>query len=43
MTKPTDRTLTFSVFRHNPYDPESRPHMQEYVLEETPRMTLSGG
>lgn len=35
-----DRTLTFSVFRHNPYDPESVPRLQEYVLEQTPRMTL---
>ena len=34
------RRLTFSIFRHNPYDPGSRPRVQEYVLEETPRMTL---
>ncbi|MDP2949704.1 MAG: fumarate reductase iron-sulfur subunit [Chloroflexota bacterium] len=34
------RTLTFSIFRYNPYDPEFEPRMQEYVLEETPRMTL---
>ncbi len=34
------RRLTLSVFRHNPYDPESAPRMQDYLLEETPRMTL---
>jgi len=36
----SSRRLTFSVFRHNPYDPESVPRMQDYILEETPRMTL---
>ncbi len=36
----TNRTLTFSVFRFNPYDPEFEPRMQEYTVEETPRMTL---
>ncbi len=35
-----DRTLQFSIFRHNPYDPESLPRLQEYLLPETPRMTL---
>lgn len=35
-----NRTLTFCVFRYNPYDSEFGPRMQEYVLEETPRMTL---
>ncbi len=34
------RRITFSVFRHNPYDPDSRPRMQDYVLEETPQMNL---
>ena len=34
------RELTFRVFRHNPYDPDSTPRLQEFVLEETPRMTL---
>lgn len=34
------RKLTLSIFRHNPYDPESTPRMQDYSLEETPRMTL---
>ena len=36
----SSRRLTFSVFRHNPYDPESLPRMQDCLLEETPRMTL---
>jgi len=36
----SSRTLTLSVFRYNPYDAESAPHMQDFVLDETPRMTL---
>ncbi len=36
----SSRKLTLSVFRHNPYDPISRPRLQEFELEETPRMTL---
>ncbi|MGQ9573561.1 MAG: fumarate reductase iron-sulfur subunit [Dehalococcoidia bacterium] len=35
-----NRTLTFSIFRYNPYDPDLGPRMQDYILEETPRMTL---
>lgn len=34
------RMLTFSIFRHNPYNPDSRPRMHTFELEETPRMTL---
>lgn len=34
------RKLTFDVFRYNPADPHSQPHMQKYELEETPSMTL---
>ncbi len=34
------RTLRFSIFRHNPCDPASRPRMQDFLLEETPGMTL---
>ncbi|MBI4300521.1 MAG: fumarate reductase iron-sulfur subunit [Chloroflexi bacterium] len=34
------RTLHFSIFRHNPYDPQSVPRMQSYTLDETPRATL---
>ncbi|MEK7767170.1 MAG: fumarate reductase iron-sulfur subunit [bacterium] len=29
------RTLTFRIFRHNPADPASRPHLDEFTLEET--------
>ena len=35
-----NRQLTFSIFRYNPADPESEPRTQEYVLDETPAMTL---
>lgn len=34
------RQLHFEIFRYNPEDPESRPHMQAFELEETPYMTL---
>lgn len=34
------RTLTFHIFRYNPQDPDSTPHMQDFVLEETANMTL---
>lgn len=34
------RTLTFKIFRHNPADKKSVPHMQEYQVEETDTMTL---
>lgn len=34
------RTLAFDIFRYNPADPASRPHMQSYRLDETPSMTL---
>lgn len=34
------RKLTFSIFRHNPQDPGSRPRLEEFELEETPWMTL---
>jgi len=34
------RTLTFNVFRYNPQDPASAPHMSTYVLDETPALTL---
>ena len=36
----TDRKLTFLVFRHDPSDADSIPRMQEFTLNETPRMTL---
>ncbi|WP_029894308.1 fumarate reductase iron-sulfur subunit [Desulfohalovibrio reitneri] len=34
------RLLKFNIFRYNPQDPDSRPHMQEFVLEEAENMTL---
>ena len=34
------RTLTFKIFRYNPQDPDSKPHMQEYQLEEYPGLNL---
>ena len=36
----TPRRLTFEVFRYNPEDPESKPHMQSFELDEAPYMTL---
>ena len=34
------RNLTFEIFRYNPLDPRSFPHMQTFQLEEHPSMTL---
>jgi fumarate reductase iron-sulfur subunit len=34
------RTLRFDIFRYNPQDPASKPHMQQYFLDETENMTL---
>ena len=34
------RTLTFEIFRFNPEDPDSRPHTEEFQLEEQAFMTL---
>lgn len=34
------RTLHLEIFRHNPSDPESKPRMQHFELEETASMTL---
>ena len=34
------RTLTFHIFRYNPSDPASSPHMDTFTLPETERMTL---
>ena len=34
------RTLKFHVFRHNPADPASDPHIQVYEVEEGDSMTL---
>jgi len=34
------RQLTFEVFRYNPQDPDSVPHIDRFELEESPYMTL---
>ncbi|MEA4858630.1 2Fe-2S iron-sulfur cluster-binding protein, partial [Solidesulfovibrio sp.] len=34
------RTLTFNIFRYNPADAASSPHMDRFSLDETERMTL---
>ena len=34
------RRLHFEIFRYNPEDPDSTPHMQSYELDETPYMSL---
>jgi fumarate reductase iron-sulfur subunit len=34
------RELTFHVFRYNPQNPNSQPHLQTFLLEETEGMTL---
>ncbi len=34
------RLLKFNIFRYNPADDVSEPHMEEFVLEETDSMTL---
>jgi len=35
-----DRRLQFEIFRYNPQDTRSVPHMQTFYLEETDKMTL---
>jgi succinate dehydrogenase iron-sulfur subunit len=34
------RNLTFHVFRFNPLEPQSQPHMDDFCLEETDSLTL---
>ena len=34
------RTLKFNIFRYNPQDPASTPHMDRFVLPETENLTL---
>ncbi|MDJ0868365.1 MAG: fumarate reductase iron-sulfur subunit [Myxococcota bacterium] len=34
------RTLTFEIFRWDPADPSSEPHLEQFELDETPYMTL---
>lgn len=37
---PTVRKVTFNIFRHNPYDKTSEPHIQSFELLEADSMTL---
>ena len=34
------RRLRFEIFRYNPQDPDSKPHMQTYELDEAPYMSI---
>ena len=34
------RRLRFEIFRYNPLDPDSKPHMQTYELDEAPYMSI---
>ena len=36
----TGRRLHFEIFRYNPEDPDSSPHMQSFEIEEQPYMSL---
>ena len=36
----TGRRLTFEIFRFNPRDPDSKPHMQTFEIDEMPYMSL---
>ncbi len=36
----TGRRLTFEIFRYNPADPDSVPHMQTFEIDEMPYMSL---
>lgn len=39
-TEKPGRRLKFEIFRYNPRDPASEPHMETYEIQETPFMTL---
>ena len=39
-TTQAGRRLRFEIFRYNPEDPESRPEMQTFELDETPYMSI---
>ena len=34
------RRLIFEIFRYNPQDPDSKPHMDTFEIEEVPYMSL---
>ena len=38
--KVAGRRLHFEIFRYNPEDPDSKPHMQSFEIEEQPYMSL---
>lgn len=38
--KAAGRRLHFEIFRYNPEDPDSKPHMQSFEIEEQPYMSL---
>lgn len=40
MPKAQGRTLKFEIFRYNPEDPASQPHMENFELAESPFMSL---
>lgn len=40
MSSQAARTLKFEIFRYNPEDPGSKPHMQSFELQEVPFMSL---
>ena len=40
MSSHAARTLKFEIFRYNPEDPGSKPHMQTFELREVPFMSL---
>lgn len=40
MSKSAERMLKFEIFRYNPEDPASEPHMETFELQETPFMSL---
>jgi len=40
MTESTARRLRFEIFRYNPEDPKSEPHIDTFEIDERPYMTL---
>jgi len=40
MTDSASRRLQFEIFRYNPEDPESKPHIDSFEIDERPYMTL---
>ena len=40
MSTSENRRLRFEIFRYNPQDPDSKPHMQDFEIVEQPYMSL---